>query len=159
MEWSFKHTYKAISAFCLKLPLVSVFTFEPKHDKTNDLCAQRRLRSAQSDHICTVWSETSLCTQWAAKDPSFLYVDRVDARAELSFANRTGHFVGFVMLWLIWEQWRLQRDCTNAQLCTCAVCFLKTLFAWVILKRHKILHEKYQKWSEQKELYFCNGNP
>ena len=49
---------------------------------TKRLCAQRRLRSA--------WSECSLCTQWVAKDPSFLHVDRedwsdwADAQADLS---------------------------------------------------------------------------
>ena len=29
--------------------------------------------------ICPVWSESSLCTQWVAKDPSFLHVDSEDS--------------------------------------------------------------------------------
>ena len=28
--------------------------------------------------ICPVWSESSLCAQWIAKDPSFLHVDSED---------------------------------------------------------------------------------
>ena len=40
--------------------------------------------------ICPVWSESLLCTQWVAKEPSFL-------RAVWVFAGHTNHFVGFVM--------------------------------------------------------------
>ena len=29
--------------------------------------------------ICTVWSESSLCAQWVAKDPSFPYTDIEDS--------------------------------------------------------------------------------
>ena len=29
--------------------------------------------------ICSVWSESSLCTQWVAKDPSFLHADSEDS--------------------------------------------------------------------------------
>ena len=70
-------------------------------------CAQQRLRSAwvsaQSGH-CPVWSESSLCTQWVAKDPSFLHADSEDSdqtgrmpRLIWVFPGRTCHFVGFVM--------------------------------------------------------------
>ena len=52
--------------------------YEPAHDKTNkiEVCqAKSRLRSAwasaQSD-------QSLLCTQWVAKDPSFLYADSED---------------------------------------------------------------------------------
>ena len=49
------------------------------HDMTKPtkwLCSQRRLRSAwASTHI---WSESSLCAQWVAKDPSFLHADSED---------------------------------------------------------------------------------
>ena len=57
--------------------------------------------------IHPVWSESSLCTQWVAKDPSFLHADSEDS-------DQTGrmpgliwvfiwrsHVVGFVMLQLI----------------------------------------------------------
>ena len=39
-------------------------------------------------------SLTRLGAQWVAKDPNFL---QADAQADLSFAGRTCHFVGFVM--------------------------------------------------------------
>ena len=68
---------------------------------TKWLCNQWRLRSAwasaQSD-------QSSLCAQWVAEDPSFLYADseNSDQIGQMSkliwvFAGRTDHFVGFVM--------------------------------------------------------------
>ena len=54
--------------------------------------------------IHPVWSESSLCTQWVAKELSFLHADSEDSdqtrgmpRLIWVFARRTGHFVGFVM--------------------------------------------------------------
>ena len=53
--------------------------------------------------IHPVWSESSLCAQWVAKDPSFLHVDSEDSdqtgrmpRLIWVFGGRTCHFVGFV---------------------------------------------------------------
>ena len=50
------------------------------------------------------WSESSLCSQWVAKDPSFLHADNEDSdqtgrrpRLIWVFAGCTCHFVGFVM--------------------------------------------------------------
>ena len=58
--------------------------------------------------IRPIWSESSLCTQWVAKDPSFLHADSEDSdqtgrmpRLIWVVAGRTGLFVGFAMLWLI----------------------------------------------------------
>ena len=45
--------------------------------QTKWLCAQRRLKISQG--IGVVWSESSLCAQWVAKDPSFLHVDSEDS--------------------------------------------------------------------------------
>ena len=86
---------------------------------TKWLCAQRRLRSAwasahwfchelaQFTSIHPDWSESSLCAQWVAMDPSFLHADSEDSdqtggipRLIWVFAERTCHFVGFVMSWL-----------------------------------------------------------
>ena len=57
--------------------------------------------------ICPVWSESSLCTQWVAKDPSFLNADSEDTNQTGLmpwligvFTGRTCHFVGFVTGWL-----------------------------------------------------------
>ena len=53
--------------------------------------------------IRPVWSESSLCAQWVAKDPSVLHADSEDSdqtgRMPMLiwiFAGRTCHFVGFV---------------------------------------------------------------
>ena len=58
--------------------------------------------------IRPVWSESSLCAQWVAKDPSFLHADSEDSdqtgrmpRLIWVFAGRTYYFVGFVMRRLI----------------------------------------------------------
>ena len=60
--------------------------------------------------ICPVWSESSLCTQWVAKDPGFLHADSKDSdqtgrmpRLIWVFAGRTCHFVGFVTRRLKWD--------------------------------------------------------
>ena len=54
--------------------------------------------------IRPVWSESSLCAEWVAKDPSFHHADSEDSdqtwqmpRLIWVFAGRTCHFVGFVM--------------------------------------------------------------
>ena len=53
---------------------------------------------------CPVWSESSLCAPWVAKDPMFLNADSEDSdqtgmmpRLIWVSAGRTCHFVGFVM--------------------------------------------------------------
>ena len=55
--------------------------------------------------------ESSLCTQWVAKNPSFLHADSEDSdqtgqmpRLIWVFAGRTCHFVCFVTRRLIWHQ-------------------------------------------------------
>ena len=51
-----------------------------------------------------VWSESSLCAQWVAKDPMFLHADSedwsdwADAQSDLSLRWAHTHSVGFVML-------------------------------------------------------------
>ena len=59
--------------------------------------------------IRPVWSESSLCAKWVAKDPGFLHVDSEDSdqtgwmpRLIRVFNGRTCHFVGFVMRRLIY---------------------------------------------------------
>ena len=54
--------------------------------------------------IWPVWTESLLCAQWAAKDPSFLHADSEGSdqtgqmpRLIWVFVGRTCHFVGFVM--------------------------------------------------------------
>ena len=77
--------------------------------KPTKLCPQRRLRSvwasAQSD-------QSSLCTQWVAKDPSFLHADSEDSDQTgrmpwliWVFTGCTWHFVGYFMLRLNYKSW------------------------------------------------------
>ena len=88
---------------------------EPHHDKTNKVTVCPA-KTQISLGIRPVWSESSLCAQWVAKDPRFLHADSVDFdqtgrmhRLIWVFAGRTCHFVGFVMrrliLLLIWLAW------------------------------------------------------
>ena len=52
--------------------------YEPRHDKTNKV-AVHPAKTQISLGIRPVWSESSLCTQWVAKDPSFLHADSKDS--------------------------------------------------------------------------------
>ena len=68
---------------------------EPRHDKTNKMSV-RPAKTQISLGILPVWSEYWLCTQWVAKDPSFLHADSEDSgqsgrmpRLILVFAGRT----------------------------------------------------------------------
>ena len=51
---------------------------EPRQDKTNKMSV-RPAKTQISLGIRPVWSEPSLCAQWVAKGPSFLYVDSEDS--------------------------------------------------------------------------------
>ena len=59
--------------------------YEPRHDKTNKMS----VRPAKTQ-ISLGGSESSLCAQWVAKDPSFLHADSEDS-------DQTGRIT-----WLIW---------------------------------------------------------
>ena len=60
------------------LVLLVTFMFEPQHDKTNKMTV-RPAKTQISLDIRPVWSESSLCAQWVAKDPSFLHADSEDS--------------------------------------------------------------------------------
>ena len=51
---------------------------EPPHNKTNKM-TMRTTKTQISLSIHPVWSESSLCTQWVAKDPRFLHADSEDS--------------------------------------------------------------------------------
>ena len=53
-------------------------TCEPQHDKTNKMSV-RPAKTPISLGIRPVWSESSLCAQWVAKDPMFLHADSDDS--------------------------------------------------------------------------------
>ena len=76
---------------------------EPRHDKTSKMSV-RTAKTQLSLGIRPVWSESSLCAQWVAKDPSFLYADSKDSdqtgrmpRLIWVFAGRTA-----ILLVLSW---------------------------------------------------------
>ena len=76
-------------------------TSEPQHDKTNRV-TMRPAKTQISQGIRPVWSESSLCAQWVAKDSGFLRADSEDSdQSDLSFRWTHTHFVGFAMSWLI----------------------------------------------------------
>ena len=52
--------------------------FEPRHNKTNKMSV-RQAKTRISLGIRSVWSESSLCAQWVAKDPMFLHADSGDS--------------------------------------------------------------------------------
>ena len=56
----------------------SVKQYEPPHHKTNKM-TMRPAKTQISLGITPVWSESSLCTQWVAKDPNFLHADSKDS--------------------------------------------------------------------------------
>ena len=81
-----------------KWPGLTVSWAPAWQNQQNDLCTQRRFGSAwmsmQSD-------QSSLCTQWVAKDPRVLHVDREDSDQTgriWVFAGCTGHWFCFVVL-------------------------------------------------------------
>ena len=80
----------------------NVWLNEPRHDKTNKMSV-RPAKTQISLGIRPVSSESSLCAQWVAKDPSFVHADNedwsdwADAQADLSLRWAHSHIVGFVM--------------------------------------------------------------
>ena len=79
---------------------------EPPHDKTKMTVCPVKTQISLGIH--PVWSESSLCTQLVAKDPSFLHADSEDSdqtgrmpRLIWVFTGRTCHLVGFAMKRLI----------------------------------------------------------
>ena len=70
------------------------YLHEPPHDKTNKMTL-RPAKTQISLGIRPVWSESSLWSQWVAKDPSFLHADSEDWSDWAD--GRTCHFFGFLM--------------------------------------------------------------
>ena len=50
------------------------FPYKPRHVKTNKVIV-RTAKTQISMGIHPVWSESSLCASWVAKDPTFLHAD------------------------------------------------------------------------------------
>ena len=53
------------------------YEYEPPHDKTNKMTVHpAKIQISLGIH--PGWSESSLCAQWVAKDPSFLHANSED---------------------------------------------------------------------------------
>ena len=97
-----------------KISLSKLYSFrnELPHDKTSKMTCAPSEDSDQLGHPPPVWSKSSLCIKWIAKDQNLLQAENQDAdqTAQMHkliwvFAGRTGNFVGYVMLWLKFEVW------------------------------------------------------
>ena len=82
--------------------------YESPRDKTSEVTVHPA-KTQISLGIRPVWSESSLCAEWVAKDLSFLHVNNEDSdqtgripRLILSLRWAHSHFVGFVMRRLIY---------------------------------------------------------
>ena len=62
-------------------PNTNKIKYEPHHDKTNKMSVHPA-KTQISLGIRPVWSESSLCAQWVAKDPRFLHTDSEDYQTE-----------------------------------------------------------------------------
>ena len=86
----------------------SFILFHMRHSMTKPtMWPVRPAKTQISLGIRPVWSESSLCAQWA--DPMFLHADVEDSdqtgrmsRLVWVFAGRTCHFVDFFVLWVIY---------------------------------------------------------
>ena len=75
------------------------------HDVTNKVTVCP-VKTQISLGILPVWSESSLCAEWVANDPSFLHVDRQDS-------DQTGWMsVACIQLFIWWWGYALQPSVT-----------------------------------------------
>ena len=101
VELCFKWTC-FISLHVIAFTVVALMTWAATWQNQQSDCAPAKTQISLGSH--PVWSESLLCAQWVAKDPSFLHADSqdwsdwADAQADLSLRWAHTHFVGFVML-------------------------------------------------------------
>ena len=101
--------------------------YEPRHDKTNKVTV-RPAKTQISLGIRPVWSESSLCAQWVAKDLSFLHAvcEDSDQTGRMSrliwvFAGRTTILLvlsccGSFMLHRLQHQTNLEVNVTDLEI-------------------------------------------
>ena len=74
--------------------------YEPRHDKTNKLSV-RPAKTQISLGIRPIWSESSLCAQWLAKDSSFPHADSEDSDQTGRMPRLTCVFAGLTAILLV----------------------------------------------------------
>ena len=77
------------------------FLFEPPNDKTNKMTVCPA-KTQISLGIRPVWSEPLLCTQWVAKDPSFLHANSKDSDQTGRMPRLIWVFAGHIAILLSW---------------------------------------------------------
>ena len=81
---------------CSRLKLVKV-QYEPQHDKTNKMS----VRPAKTQISLGIRPESSLCAEWVAKDPSFLYAVSKDSDKTGRMPRLIWVFAGCTAIWLV----------------------------------------------------------
>ena len=109
-------------SLCAKWSVKLCYRNEPRHDKTNKVTV-RPVKTQISLGIRPVWSDTSLCTQWIAKDPSFLHADNEDS-------DQTGRMPRLIWVFAGRTATLLVLSCRGSNV-PCVVLFQTHLF-WVI---------------------------
>ena len=77
-----------------------LWLFEPHHDNTNKMTL-RPAKTQISLGIRPVWSESSLCAQWVAKDPRFL-LEKTDQTGQMPKLIRVFAGRRVILLFLSW---------------------------------------------------------
>ena len=90
----------------------NINTNEPRHDKTNKVTV-RPAKTQISLGIRPVWSETSLCAQWVAKDQSFLHADSEDSDQTGRMPRLIWVFAGRTLILLVLSFRGLNIICTQ----------------------------------------------
>ena len=89
---------------------------ELRYDKTNKMSV-RPAKTQISLGIRPVWSESSLCIQWVAKDPSFFHVDSEDSDQTGRMPRLIWVFAGRTATLLVLS-WRGSNGIIPFQCCT-----------------------------------------
>ena len=129
-------TNSQASTKCIQLPLLTKeisIKLSQRMTKPTTKWHVRPVKTQISLGIRLVWSESSLCYLWVAKDTSFLHAYSEDSdktgripRLIWVFAGRTCHFVGFVMRWLrAHDKTYPQHDLCNQQIHRSACTFIQ----------------------------------
>ena len=98
--WKSFSTYWTIVSTICHFAQSLACTSEPGHNKTNKMSV-RPVKTQISLDICPVWSESSLCIQWVAKDLSFLHADSEDSDQTGWMPRLIWVFAGHTLILLI----------------------------------------------------------
>ena len=106
-EWSgISHTVRCLAAFCqCNLCKITVAKFNYLHTHMSRLMKKPikwsvpPAKTQISLGIRPVWSVSPLCTQWIAKDPSFLHADSEDSDQTVDLFSFGAHSILSILSW------------------------------------------------------------